>query len=194
MSYADLAVRLVNTAICASDEPDRLGTPESFRALAADFARVTGPVTLYDLGALRHLRTELGLIFAAAVGGSQQDAADRLNALLIQHPIHPELVSHDSEHWHVHLAATGSMTGRYAAGAVFGLTLFVAQFGVDRLGVCAIASCARVFMDASTNRSRRYCSERCLSRANVTAFRARQRDTPAGAGPQPAGTEQPEHG
>lgn len=170
MSYADLAVRLVNTAICASDEPDRLGTPESFRALAADFARVTGPVTLYDLGALRHLRTELGLIFAAAVGGSQQDAADRLNALLIQHPIHPELVSHESEHWHVHLAATGSITGRYAAGAVFGLTLFVAQFGVDRLGVCAIASCARVFMDASTNRSRRYCGEHGAARANVTAI------------------------
>src|ERR1019366_4346935 len=41
MSYADLAVRLVNTAICASDEPDRLGTPESFRALAAAFAPVT---------------------------------------------------------------------------------------------------------------------------------------------------------
>ncbi|MGD0935289.1 MAG: CGNR zinc finger domain-containing protein [Streptosporangiaceae bacterium] len=35
-------------------------------------------------------------------------------------------------------------------------------------------------MDTSTNRSRRYCSERCLSRANVTAFQARQRGPSAG--------------
>ncbi|HTP16910.1 MAG TPA: CGNR zinc finger domain-containing protein [Streptosporangiaceae bacterium] len=170
MSYADLAVRLVNTAARADDEPDQLGTAESFRVLAADFASLAGPVTRYDLEALRQLRAELSVIFAAAAGGSQRAAADRLNALLIQHPVHPELVRHDNERWHVHLAGTGSVTGRYAAGAVFGLTLFVAQFGADRLGMCAIASCSRVFLDSSTNRSRRYCGEHGAARANVTAI------------------------
>jgi predicted RNA-binding Zn ribbon-like protein len=169
-SYADLAVRLVNTAVCADDEPDQLGTPESFRVLAAGHLSMSGPVTQYDLGTLRRLRDQLSLIFAAAAGGSPQTAAERLNMLLIQHPIHPELVSHDNARWHVHLADTGSVTGRYAAGAVFGLTLFVAQFGADRLGVCAIASCPRVFIDASTNRSRRYCGEHSAARATVTAI------------------------
>ena len=31
------------------------------------------------------------------------------------------------------------------------------------------------FVDTSPNRSRRYCSDRCSSRANVAAYRARQR-------------------
>jgi predicted RNA-binding Zn ribbon-like protein len=33
-----------------------------------------------------------------------------------------------------------------------------------------------VFIDTSANRTRRYCSERCTNRANVTAFRARKRE------------------
>jgi predicted RNA-binding Zn ribbon-like protein len=170
-SYADLAVRLVNTAARADDEPDRLGTPEMFRALVAEHPfRAGPPVTRHGLESLRLLRAELAAIFAAAAGGTPQAAAERLNALLIQHPIHPELTSHDGGHWHVHLAATGSAADRYAAGAVIGLALFVSQFGMKRLGVCAIASCSRVFLDASTNRSRRYCAEHSAVRTNVTAI------------------------
>ncbi|MGO8886629.1 MAG: CGNR zinc finger domain-containing protein [Streptosporangiaceae bacterium] len=166
-SYADLAVRLVNTAIYADDEPDRIGSPETFRAFAVDFASVAGPVTGYDLEALRQLRAELCLVFAAAASGAQQTAGDRLNALLIQHPVHPELVRHDSECWHLHLAPTGSVTGRYAAAAVFGLTMFAAQFGVERMGLCAIASCPRAFIDASASGPRRYCGEHSATRTNV---------------------------
>jgi predicted RNA-binding Zn ribbon-like protein len=174
-SYADLAVRLVNTAACADDEPDRLGTAEMFRVLAADHPAAAAPVPPHGLRALRLLRTELGGIFAAAAGGAHLAAAHRLNALLIQHPVHPELVSHDGAGWHLHLADTGSATDRYAAGALLGLTMFVSQFGIDRLGVCAIASCSRVFLDASTNRSRRYCTEHSAARANVTAIAPQMR-------------------
>ncbi|NEE27579.1 CGNR zinc finger domain-containing protein, partial [Streptomyces sp. SID7982] len=31
-------------------------------------------------------------------------------------------------------------------------------------------------LDTSTNRSRRYCSDRCATRANVAAYRARKRE------------------
>jgi predicted RNA-binding Zn ribbon-like protein len=41
--------------------------------------------------------------------------------------------------------------------------------------VCAAAPCTNVYVDTSPNQSRRYCSERCSSRANVAAFRARQK-------------------
>jgi predicted RNA-binding Zn ribbon-like protein len=96
----------------------------------------------------------------------------RLNALLARSPVQPELVTHDDQPWHVHLAEHGSAADRYAAGAVVGLTLTVSQFGLARLGICSIASCQRVFIDASSNRSRRYCPEHCATRANVTTIRA----------------------
>jgi predicted RNA-binding Zn ribbon-like protein len=41
--------------------------------------------------------------------------------------------------------------------------------------VCQAAPCQGVFIDVSVNRTRRYCSDRCASRANVTAYRARKR-------------------
>ncbi|MGH3454660.1 MAG: CGNR zinc finger domain-containing protein, partial [Nocardioidaceae bacterium] len=50
-----------------------------------------------------------------------------------------------------------------------------------RLGVCQAAGCEQVFVDTSPNQSRRYCSDRCSSRANVAAYRARRRAAAAAA-------------
>jgi predicted RNA-binding Zn ribbon-like protein len=49
------------------------------------------------------------------------------------------------------------------------------DLGADRFGTCADPRCGGVFIDTSRNRSRRYCSDRCASRANVAAHRERQR-------------------
>lgn len=172
-SYAELAVRLVNTSSSVDGGPDRLGTPQAFRAFVADRPHLAGQVTYHDLDALRLLRAELAAIFSFAAEGSEAAAADRLNALLAQHPAHPLLIRHDGPRWHLHLIDSGSVADRYAAGATAGLATVVAQFGANRLGVCAIASCKCAFIDASTNRSRRYCSDHCTTKATVTAFRAR---------------------
>lgn len=180
-SYAELAVRLVNTAVRAGDEPDPLGTRETFRQLVADRPFLAGQVTSYDLDTLRLLREELSQVFCAAAGGpegSEQLIVARLNALLIRHPVHPVIVSHGTGRWHMHLSETGCVADRYAAGAVIGLTLLVTQIGMKRLGICAIAECPGVFIDASTNHSRRYCSEHTATRTNVTAIRAQ---SPAGS-------------
>lgn len=174
-SYAELAVRLVNTAIHADDEPDLLGAPEAFRLFVADRPHLAGQVTRHDLDVLRLLRAEFSRIFAAAAEGADACAVERMNAMLVQHPIHPMLVSHETARWHLHLSETGSVADRYAAGAIIGLAVLVAQFGVNRLGVCAIASCHGVFIDASTNRSRRYCADHCTARTNVTAIGAQRR-------------------
>ena len=40
---------------------------------------------------------------------------------------------------------------------------------------CDASNCDNVFVDTSPNQSRRYCSDRCSSRANVAAYRARQK-------------------
>ena len=71
------------------------------------------------------------------------------------------------------------MAARYAANAVMGLAVLVTQLGLDRLGICAAAGCRNAFVDTSTNRSRRYCSDRCATRANVAAYRARQKQSGA---------------
>jgi predicted RNA-binding Zn ribbon-like protein len=179
-SYAELAVRLVNTAYRASDVPDPLGTIDSFNALVTDRPHLAATATLADLDALRALRAEFGEVFTAAASGRDAEAIGRLNALLIRHPIQPELVGHDDQGWHLHLADAGSVADRYAAGAIIGLTLVVSQFGLRRLDVCSIASCQRVFIDASSNRSRRYCTEHGAARGNVTTIRAQERPAAAG--------------
>jgi predicted RNA-binding Zn ribbon-like protein len=56
-----------------------------------------------------------------------------------------------------------------------GLATLVCDLGATRLGVCHASPCTHVFVDTSPNQSRRYCSDRCSSRANVAAYRARQR-------------------
>lgn len=56
-----------------------------------------------------------------------------------------------------------------------GLAFHLTEYGVDRLGLCEAAPCRNAYLDTSTNRSRRYCSDRCATRANVAAYRARKR-------------------
>jgi predicted RNA-binding Zn ribbon-like protein len=133
---------------------------------------LSGQVTQRDLGVLAYLRDEMSAIFTAAAAGDGKAAMSRLNALLIQFPIQPEMTSHDDQRWHVHLAGHGSAADRFAAGAIIGIALTVSQSGVGRLGVCAIASCPRVFIDASPGRSRRYCAEHAAAKGNVSTLRA----------------------
>jgi len=170
-SYAELAVRLANT-VPAPGEPDPLGAAAACASALGDC--LTGPVTRRDLAVLQYLRTEFNGIFTAAATGDDQAAMDRLNALLLQFPIQPELVSHDDQRWHVHLASQGSVADRFAAGAVIGVALTVSLVGVGRLGICAIASCPQVFIDASPGKSRRYCAEHAAARGNVSTLRRDQ--------------------
>ncbi|MET8863312.1 CGNR zinc finger domain-containing protein [Nonomuraea sp. NPDC049421] len=123
---------------------------------------------------LRGLRDELAAVFDAA--GDERAVASRLNALLERYPVRPQLSDHDGHGWHLHLADDP------AATAVMGLAAVVAELGVDRLGRCHEPRCRRAFLDTSSNRSRRYCSARCASRANVAAYRARRRDAARPAG------------
>ncbi|TMR94601.1 CGNR zinc finger domain-containing protein [Nonomuraea basaltis] len=117
---------------------------------------------------LRGLRDELVAVFDAA--GDERAVAGLLNALLVRYPVRPQLSDHDGRRWHLHLAEDP------AATAVMGLAAVVAELGVERLGRCREPRCGRAFLDTSSNRSRRYCSARCASRANVAAFRARRKD------------------
>ncbi|WP_049569271.1 CGNR zinc finger domain-containing protein [Nonomuraea sp. SBT364] len=115
------------------------------------------------------LRDELAAVFDAAAGSGEKELAAQLNALLVRYPVRPQLTDHDGRGWHLHLA------DHSGAAAVMGLAAVVATLGADRLGRCLEQHCSRAFLDTSSNRSRRYCSARCASRANVAAYRARRR-------------------
>ena len=167
-SFADLAVRLVNSG--ARDADDPLHSCEAFRKFVAGRPFLAVPVTPHDLEQLRLFRQELASVFSSAARGADGQAIDTLNALMTVHPVHPVLVQHDGEPWHVHLSESGSMTDRYAAAAVISIALLLSQLGADRLGICAMASCNRAFIDSSSNRSRRYCSEHSATKANVTSL------------------------
>ena len=178
-SYADLAVRLVNSTTLGRDSGDALATAESYRVLVADRPHLAGRVTAADLGALRLLRAELRLIFAAADRGETAQVAERLNALLTRHPVHQELVSHDNQQWHIHLVESGSAADRHAAGAIAGLTSLVTAYGTDRFGICEADGCGRAFIGSATSAGKRYCSDDGKPKAKVRPLRA----TGSGQGP-----------
>lgn len=162
-SYAELAVRLVNTAGGGGEEGDRLASLDGLRELVADRQHLNTGVTRNDLEALRGLRTEFRAFFLACSQGDGEDAAGRLNALLIQHPVHPQLSGHDSQPWHVHYTESGSVADKYAAGAVMGLAVVLSDLGINRFGLCQAPGCGGVFIDFTGDHSRQYCSEKCES-------------------------------
>jgi predicted RNA-binding Zn ribbon-like protein len=174
-SYAELAVRLVNTRDAGGGRQDELATIEAYRGLMADRAALCARATTADLDALRELRSQLRLIFAACTAGDGDGAVARLNALLARHPVHPEIARHDGGAWHLHHADSGSVADRYAAGAVLGLTIVLTNLGTERLRHCEAPSCPNVLVDTTPDRSQAYCGDRCAAKASVTALHERRR-------------------
>ncbi|MFJ8495373.1 CGNR zinc finger domain-containing protein [Streptomyces sp. NPDC094038] len=181
--YSDYAVRLVNTDQSARDtDSDRLTSVESVRALFGASSRAARRVTQADVARFRTVRTRLRAVFTAADEGDHTRAVDLLNSLLLEFPVSPQISGHDHldeegrPRWHIHLTEHPSnATAGYAAMSAMGLAFHLTKFGPDRLGLCEATPCRNVYVDSSTNRSRRYCSERCATRSNVAAYRARKR-------------------
>ncbi|MEE1927633.1 CGNR zinc finger domain-containing protein [Streptomyces sp. TRM 70351] len=179
--YADFAVRLVNTEEPARGE-DALTSVEAVRELFGPSRQAARRATDTDVTRLRAVRTRLRAVFSAAAEGDEVRAVDLLNALLMEYPCSPQIAGHEfrdeqgSPKWHMHLAENAASAGAgYAAIAAMGLAFSLTDLGVDRLGICQAAPCRNAYLDTSTNRSRRYCSDRCATRANVAAYRARKR-------------------
>ncbi|ONK11407.1 CGNR zinc finger domain-containing protein [Streptomyces sp. MP131-18] len=179
--YSDFAVRLINT-----EEPlrgtDALTSVDAVRRLFGEAQQAARRAGEGDVTRLRGVRTRLRAVFAAAAEGDEVRAVDLLNALLLEYPASPQISGHDyldeagRPRWHLHLAEhPSSATAGYAAIACMGLAFQLTDLGVDRLGICGAEPCRNAYLDTSTNRSKRYCSDRCATRANVAAYRARKR-------------------
>ena len=129
-----------------------------------------------DATALRKFARELRPVFESSSAGDEHAVVDQLNRLLAKHPVTPYIAGHEPGRWHMHVAdQQSSVSELLIAESLMGLSTLVCDLGATRLGVCHASSCTRVFVDTSPNQSRRYCSDRCSSRENVAAYRARQR-------------------
>jgi predicted RNA-binding Zn ribbon-like protein len=129
-----------------------------------------------DCMLLRKLQRELRPVFEAGEAGDVSAVVAGLNGLLARHPMTPQISDHDAENLHLHVwTGSGSVAEQIVGESLLGVSTLVCDLGADRLGVCSSTTCTNAFVDASPNRSRRYCSDRCSSRANVAAYRARRR-------------------
>ena len=128
-----------------------------------------------DCMLLRKFQRELRPVFEAGTAEDTTAVVERLNDLMGRHPVTPRISGHDGD-LHLHVATDNASVAELLVGeSLLGLSTLVCDLGPNRLGECAAPRCADVFVDTSPNQSRRYCSERCSSRANVAAFRARQK-------------------
>ena len=165
--YAERAAMLVNAPL--ADAAD-------VRAFLDDREWLVHQLVDKDATSLRRAQRELRAVFEASSRADEAAVVERLNALLERHPITPYIAGHDAQSWHLHVSNRSSSVAELViAEALLGLATLACDLSPLRLGVCSATGCNDVFVDTSPNQSRRYCSDRCSSRANVAAYRARRK-------------------
>jgi predicted RNA-binding Zn ribbon-like protein len=165
--YAEGSAALLNADLSGVD---------GLAAHLADRAWLRERATDRDCMLLRKFQRELRPVFEAGAKEDSPVVVGRLNELMARYPITPQVSDHDAHGLHLHVATENASVAELLVGeSLLGLANVVCDLGPERLGVCSAAPCTNVFVDTSPNHSRRYCSERCSSRANVAAYRARRR-------------------
>ena len=165
--YAEAAAALLNADLSEVD---------GLVALPRRSPRLQERAADRDCMLLRKLQRELRPVFDAGEAGDVSAVVGGLNELLARHPITPQISDHDaSTCTSTSGPARAASPSRSSASPCSGSRRWSATSAPTGSGVCSSATCTNVFVDASPNRSRRYCSDRCSSRANVAAYRARRR-------------------
>ena len=165
--YAESSAALLNAELTDLDSLVSFLTPRAW---------LQPQVGERDVVALRRFQRDLRPVFEASSADDPKGVVDGLNALLERHPITPRIADHNMERLHIHVANKAASVADLIIGeSLLGLATLICDLGPTRLGVCAATPCTHVYVDTSPNQSRRYCSDRCSSRANVAAYRARQK-------------------
>jgi predicted RNA-binding Zn ribbon-like protein len=166
-AYAHRAVDLVNAPLDDLDDLKCLLSSESWMREEA---------TERDVAIFRRAQKKLREIFELGTTHRDAEAVAALNTLLEAYPVQPRISGHDAADWHMHVTGRGaSVSTEYLAGGVWGLAVWLCEYGSARFGVCADERCGNVYLDTSSNCCRRFCSERCATRSHVAAHRARKR-------------------
>jgi predicted RNA-binding Zn ribbon-like protein len=180
---AELAAALINALVPGSCRGQTYDEPrgDALRAAVANAvagrpnrARIWAAADDAEHVSLAALAGSWSAVFDAAQAESET-VARLVNALLSAAPVHPVLVNHDGEAWHLHAHADNTAPANgVAAICALGLANIAAAGQLDRLGRCHANACDRVYVDTSRNGSRRYCCGACQARAKSAAFRARR--------------------
>lgn len=171
-AYALTAVDIVNARVSTCDDlltflTDGTGTSVSPR----------------DLVMFRRVQARLRAVFVHGATGSDNAAVEELNGLLATFPVRPQISRASGTSWNLQLTGRSrtcadtapAMTAERMARAAWGLASWMCEHGASRFGICADQRCGNVYLDTSSNCRRRFCSERCATRAHVAAHRARKR-------------------
>ncbi len=165
--YAERSAALVNAEL--SDQA-------ALRDYLADRSWLHRSIIDADIPSLQRFQLELREVFGASEADDVGLVVGALNDLMARHPVTPMISDHDPENLHMHVAnRAASVTDLLIGECLMGLATLVCDLGATRLGICSAERCTNVYVDTSPNQSRRYCSDRCSSRANVAAYRARQK-------------------
>ncbi|MCX5209245.1 CGNR zinc finger domain-containing protein [Kitasatospora sp. NBC_00240] len=169
-----ILVELLNTSpeACGSELLPDVAALDAF-VVGQEISEIDS-LTPADLRAVQQLRARLREVFSA---GSTDQAAELVNAVVAAAGTTPRLTNHDHHGWHIHYFAPHAALGDHLAAELGMALAFIVMAGErERLRNCEAPDCARVFVDLSRNRSRRYCDSRtCGNRLHVAAYRARQR-------------------
>jgi CGNR zinc finger/Putative stress-induced transcription regulator len=176
-----VAVSLVNTLTAGEACGHSYAPPDGpdLRRAATDVLRAVGrgthEVSEGEAAQLGDLAAELRAVFAGVAAGDLDAAAHQVNTLIAATGAHPWLNRHDGESWHLHFhGVQDSLVNGWAAGCATGLAVVLGSDLRGRIGVCTAPRCDRVYVDASRNGTRRFCSTSCQNRVKTAAFRARQ--------------------
>ena len=89
--------------------------------------------------------------------------------------VRAHLARHDGKDWHLHASPSDApLAARLRLETAFALVDVIRADETERLRECGAEDCDGVLLDLSRNRSKRFCSQRCANRTNMTAYRRRQ--------------------
>jgi predicted RNA-binding Zn ribbon-like protein len=143
-----------------------------------DDGRRRPAVSIAEAKQLTAVAHRMRVIFEASHGGDTDRAAKEVNALLLDTNARPQLDRSGAPGWSLHFhGADDTLANGWAAGCAAGLAMALGSDLAGRLGVCSAPACDRVFVDASRNSARRFCSPQCQSRVKAAAHRARRLQT-----------------
>ncbi len=174
----DTGVALVNATSPGHDGTEPVEAPtgralqDAVRAAISreDYGPTVSPATARSLA---EVAADVREVYAATDAGDLDAAAARVNELLERTDARPRL-THTETGWDLHFHGPDQTVARgWAAGLAAGLALALGSDRGGRLGVCAADPCDRVFVDASRNGGRRFCSTRCQNRVKAAAHRHR---------------------
>lgn len=143
---------------------------DATRAAAGESEEPYPPVPGVESTATSRLVTlanELHPIFAEPVAAPEQ-----LNRLLDRYGLRQRLDRSGRLVW------ISRRRAGLAASCTVALVDALGRYGLSRVGCCDGDRCVDVYLDTSPSQARRYCSERCQTRARVARWRQRQAGTP----------------